>query len=56
MYDGDGVRILTDAELNSDSAKRLQDIERRLVQISKKLTWVATALWVLVIIAVWHFR
>lgn len=55
MFDADGIKGLSDAELQSDSASRIQDIQRRLVQISKKLTWVAVALWLLLGFVVWHF-
>jgi len=56
MYDRDEVRILTDAELNSDSAKRLQSIEWRLVRISERLIWIAVPLWILALIGLWHLH
>jgi hypothetical protein len=54
MFDSDGVRILNDAEMQSASADRLQDIQRRLAKISRRLGWIAGALWTLVAIAVLH--
>lgn len=54
MYDKDGVRILSDAELNSDSAQRLQRIEWRLVRIIKQLGLIAVAMWILVLIATYN--
>jgi hypothetical protein len=55
MYDRDGVGILSDAELHSDSAKRLQDIQRRLAQINKRLTILNVAVWLILAFAVWRF-
>jgi hypothetical protein len=47
MYDRDGIKILSDAELHSDSAHRLQDIQRRLAQISKRLLLLNVAVWLI---------
>ena len=55
MFDRDGIRGLSDAELESDSGRRLQGIERRLAGISSKLIWIAVPLWILVGIAAYHF-
>jgi hypothetical protein len=55
MYDPDGVRILDDDELHSSTAKRLQDIQRRLAQLNRKLIWIAVPLWILVALAAYHF-
>lgn len=56
MVHGDGVRMPSEAELNSNSARHLQDIQLRLAEISKRLTWVAVPLWVLAFIAAAHLR
>ena len=56
MFDRYGIRGLTDNELESDSAFRIQDIQRRLARISERLTVIAIGLWVLLGYLIWHFE
>jgi hypothetical protein len=55
VLDKDGVRTLSDDELRSASADRLQDIQRRLSQISKKLTWIVVLLAIIALPWVLHW-
>lgn len=54
MFDRDGIAVLSDAELNSDSARRTQDVQRRLAQISSKLSLINVAVWLMLLLAAWR--
>src|SRR5262245_34415692 len=54
-YDRDGVKILSDAEMHSDSAQRLQDIQWRLSRMFRALGWRTVAVWLILAFAVWRF-
>jgi hypothetical protein len=55
MFDRDGIQILSDAELNSDTAKRLQDMQRRLARIAGRLIWLNIAAWLILAFAILRF-